>query len=183
MRNPGEFNVIKVTRHPLKRTVSSFIHTNKFNFSDKQISKFLGREITPRQRFSFREFVNYLGSINIYKCDTHHRSQVDFYELSGKVIVNRVIDLDNAIVQLGRLEEELGLKKTNLSNFSKSKHHTTRTNLEGFYGDTIDFYGKKGTVIPRPKNFYDNDLINQVGLIYYEDFKRYNYNCSIEDLE
>jgi hypothetical protein len=182
MRNPDDFSVIKIVRHPLKRAASSFIHANKRGYSDRKISKVIGRKLSAENRFSFKEFICYLATVNIYACNVHYRAQLHSLEKSGKIKVDHVIDLEDSIVKLSKLEKELGLKVTNLDQFSKSGHHTTRVEMEGFYGDTIDFYGQKGVLIPYAKSFYDDDLVTRVGSIYADDFAQYGYLCSLADI-
>ena len=182
LQNPDEYIVIKIVRQPLERAVSSFIHANKYGFADKSISKFLRRKVTRENRFSFREFVSYLESLDIYKCNIHFRAQIHRCERNGQIRVGRVIDLSNSINLFSNLEKELGLKSTDLEKLAQSKHHTIRKNVDGFYGDKIDLYGLRGIPVPPARNFYDNDLINCVGEIYKEDFERYGYKYSLSEI-
>lgn len=183
MKDPNDFTVIKIVRHPLKRTVSSYVHTNKFNYADKQIAKLLDREINRKKRFSFREYIRYLGSVNIYKCNVHCRSQINPYELMNKIKVDRIIDLEQANIQLKKLEKEFSLKNTDLNKLAESKHHTQRTDQNDFCGDKIFNFKKRGlNYLPEAKYFYDDDLVNQVGTIYAEEFIRYEYECSLSQI-
>ena len=181
-QSPDEFTVLKSVRHPLKRAVSSYIHANKRGYSDQQISKVIGRKVTPESRFSFREFIQYLGNVDIYACNVHYRAQVHPFENNGKIKVNHVINLEDSIVRLSELEKELELKDTDLAQFSKSRHHTTRAEMEGFYGDKIDFYGQKGVLIPDTRCFYDDELVTCVGEVYQDDFAQYGYRCTLNDI-
>jgi len=182
LQKPDEYIAIKIVRHPLERAVSSFIHANKYRFVDNSISKFLRREINRENKFSFREFVSFLESLDIYKCNIHFRVQTHPYERSGQVRVNRVIDLNNSIKLFSNLEKELGLKSTDLEKLAQSRHHTIREKIDGFYGDKISTYGRMGISIPPAKNFYDQDLVNRVGKIYQEDFERYGYECLLSEI-
>lgn len=181
--NPSNYYVIKVVRNPLKRAVSSYVHANRFGFADKEISKVVGREITSQERFSFREFVSYLDSVNINKCNIHCRPQVDPYEQRGIIKVDRIIDLEHAVTELRHLEMEFNLKNTNLENLARSRHHTKRTNEVGFCGDTkYFFYRKKKNMLPQTKYFYDENILRRICQIYAEDFNRYGYRTSLDDI-
>jgi len=180
LKKPHDYSVIKIVRHPLKRAVSSYIHAVKYKFAYKEISHFLGRNVNQERGFSFREFVGYLESININTCNIHFRSQVHPLEKSGKITIDYLIDLEDSVEKLGELERKLGLHQTDLTLFMESKHHTIRTEVEGFYGDRIDYYGRKKKrgrkiVTPPAANFYDENLLEKVGKIYAEDFERYGY--------
>ncbi len=184
LKNPSEYSVIKIVRHPLKRAVSSYVHAVKYKFAYQEISNFLGRLVDQERGFSFREFVSYLESINIYTCNIHFRSQVHRLERSGKIIVDYLLDLEESTEKLGELERKLGLNQTDLTLFMESKHNTTRTDADGFYGDRIDFFGRKKKrgreiITPPAKNFYDANLLKKVGEIYAEDFERYGYLPSL----
>lgn len=87
LQKPADYKVVKITRHPLKRTVSSYIHTNKHGFSDKKISRFLRRPVSGTKKYSFREFVSYLENLDIYKCNIHYRAQLHKFEKNGKLIL------------------------------------------------------------------------------------------------
>jgi hypothetical protein len=182
LEDPEAFNVVKITRHPLKRAVSSYIHTNKHGFSDKKISRFLRRHVSEKRKYSFREFVSYLENVNIYECNIHYRAQLHMFEKSGKIKINHIIDLDQSIGELGHLEKELGLPSTDLVRFSKSRHHTKRVNIDTFCGDDIVWFKQKGVQIPDTKSFYDEELVQRVGSIYKDDFTQYGYNCSLEEI-
>lgn len=187
LKRPDEYSVIKIVRHPLKRAVSSYIHAVKFKFAYQELSRLLGRPVDQDRGFSFREFVSYLEAIDIYTCNIHFRTQSHILERSGKISINYLIDLDESVERLGELEKILGLRQTDLSQLSESKHHTTRTDVEGFYGDRIDYFGRKKRkgreiVTPPAKNFYDSELMERVGKIYADDFERYGYLPIVEQL-
>lgn len=180
LKRPDEYSVIKIVRHPLKRAVSSYIHTVKYKFAHQEISRFLGRSVDKDSGFSFREFVSYLESIDIYTCNIHFRTQVHSLERSGKISIDYLIDLEESVEKLGELEKSLGLRRTDLLLFTESKHNTTRTEVKGFYGDRIDYFGRKKRkgreiITPPAENFYDSELLERVGKIYAEDFERYGY--------
>lgn len=186
LKKPHKFEVIKVVRHPLKRAISSFVYAQRNLLAENTIrlgiSDAIGRKITQQGWFSFREFVSYLETLDIYNCEVHFQAQVKPYELNERIKIDRIIDLDHAIEDLGKLEKELGLKETELAQFNTSWHHTVRKDIKGFYGDKVEFFGGEGVAIPQTKNFYDEDLVKRVGTIYAEDFKRYGYICSLDEL-
>jgi len=173
VENPKSYRVIKVIRDPHLRAVSSYLHANKWKFSDDKISKFLNRELNNNQRFSFSEFIEYLASVNIHDCNPHYKSQIHYLELKKKLKPDYIINLPNATEELCRLEVELDLLKTDVKKLVHSKHHTKRDKFEGFYGDKV-LKIKKGEVLPQAEQFYNQELKNKVSEIYKDDIKRYS---------
>ena len=173
LKQPHEYEIIKIVRHPLKRAVSSYIHAVKYNFAYQDISRFLDRDIDRAKSFSFREFVGYLESLDVESCNIHFRTQLHPLERRGKITVDHIIDLEESHNKLGELEKSLGLRQTNLERLSKSIHNTTRTKTDGFYGDLQ--IKANDAVLPPAKNFYDSELLARVYKIYMEDFERYGY--------
>lgn len=176
----GRFKVIKIVRDPLDRAVSSYIHAYRTGYDDAAIAKVIHRTLTPRQRFSFREFVTFLERSDLQCCDPHHRVQVapvERHVLFG-VRPSRVIRIEQGLTAaLSELERTLGLTATDFTNpvFS-SEHHTVRASQHGPAADLTHF---SRDALPPASTFYDEDLRERVARLYAEDLRHYGYSTDL----
>ena len=185
----GDFNVIKIVRDPFARTVSSYftaLHqiVNKEGFIahevvKKSLEKFFKRPLSANETLSFREFVDYLGSIDIPDCDVHHRQQLHPLEIEDVLTPSYVIKLEeDSEGALKRLETQLNLKTTDLKRLKQSPHNTKRESQPEFCGD-VKFKWNPQFKFPTHQNFYDDDLIRKVADVYKMDFNAYGYNPDV----
>ncbi|MBA2411158.1 MAG: sulfotransferase family 2 domain-containing protein [Gammaproteobacteria bacterium] len=178
------YRVIKIARNPHKRAVSSYIHAACCGYEDARVSDFLGRPVGKHSGFSFREFVAYLETIDLGNCNVHHRMQVHPLERYFVPGSRFIIDLDQSMALLPKLEYLLGLPRTDPADYRESSHHTRTSSYanEKFSGDTVyDFADKKSAVIPGYRAFYDAELEERVGALYAEDFYRYAFPTSLKE--
>lgn len=181
----GEFKVIKVVRNPFARAVSSYITglaqaVNRdadpaHERVKKELEAFLKRSLGENESFSFREYVDYLTSIDILKCDIHHRQQLHPLESEGLLIPSYIVDLEECEETLKKIEIELNLQKTDLSLLRKSPHHTKRESRAEFCGDR-KFKWMPQPRLPDYRSFYDKKLIKTITDVYKMDFAAYGYN-------
>ncbi len=73
--SPSCYRVVKFVREPFRRTVSAYIHTLRYGHGDSSVASFFSAEADTPWRFSFRQFVQYLGTIDLRKGNIHHRVQ------------------------------------------------------------------------------------------------------------
>jgi hypothetical protein len=180
----GDFTVIKVVREPFARAVSSYftaLHqiVNKEGFVahdkvKKALEKFLKRPLSANETLSFREFVHYLGAIDILDCDVHHRQQLHPLEIEHVLTPSYVIKLEESEDALKRIEVELNLKTTDLNRLKQSPHHTKRESQAEFCGDR-KFTWAPHFRFPTHRSFYDADLTRKIAGIYKMDFNAYGY--------
>ncbi len=106
---------IRVIRDPYDRAVSSFRHAVGTGYADEGLSAFLGRELAPKAKFSFREFLDYLESEDIATTNTHHRQQMQ--PIERRFPATDVINItgQDLFTELNRLEREMGLAPTDFS--------------------------------------------------------------------
>ncbi len=183
--NP-EFRIIKFVREPYSRASSSYIHAVKYGYENERISNFLGREVNAKKGFSFEEFVTYLESIDLRRCDPHHRLQVHFAEEENIVNLNFIVKVENSLEKLPKIEQSLGLKSIHLTKLKQSVHHTQRSEKEMAYiGDRIlsSFQiSQEKLTIPPTKCFYNDSISKKIQQLYDLDFKFYNYSSTIAQL-
>lgn len=184
LRAPCAYRAIKFVRSPFKRAVSSYIQAARFGYEDAGISKFLGRDVHATSRFSFREFLRYLESVDLSNCNIHHRLQVHALERRCMLASTFLINLDHSLHTLPKLESFLELSQSHPQRFRESAHHTRkRQELTGdFHGDTVfDIFDKAAPEIPDYHSFYDTELEDLVFDLYAEDFLRYGFGPSLAD--
>ena len=180
---PGAYTVVKLTREPYARAVSSYIHTNASVFENKNLGAFLQRDLAARtgERFSFHEYIDWLETRDLRNCNIHHKVQTHAAERASVVNPQHLIDLAEAPEGFKQIEKQLGLQATDVDAFRSSHHHTQRdTGHDGsFCGDSLfDFRFDKHNnrlTVPPVAAFYSEDLRRRVSSLYAEDFKRYNY--------
>lgn len=176
--------IIKVVRNPYARAVSSYIHAARCGYENEKISRFLNRPINNDTGFSFREFIGYLGSIDLHSadtrgCDPHHRVQIHRSEEKGLVKPDYIVKIENSFDAFKRIEAELGLQESNLESLNRSGHHTSRNKENTFSGDiSYSVNSTKGLSFPSYINFYDDSLRKEVMKLYQIDFKTYDYDSS-----
>ena len=166
--------IIKLVRDPLLRAVSAYVHANITGYADKEMATIVKRPVTPRDRFSFAEFVSLLESENLKTTNIHHRVQRHQAERAGLVSPTHVVQLEESMTRLAEIEEELGLRKTDLTRFRESRHHTHRSASGAFCGyDALVL--KDMPAVPPSTAFLNADLTKRVVQLYEEDYAEYGY--------
>jgi hypothetical protein len=182
--SPASYRVVKLVRQPFKRVVSSYAHAATCGYEDARISAFLGRAVDGTCRFSFREFVHYLESINLRRGNIHHRLQTHPLERIYIAAPSFLVDLDRSLQSFSRLEVFLGLPRTELRRYLNSHHHVqpAPASAGAFSGDiAFDILHKSHRELPVYRSFYDQDLEDRVYRLYAEDFLRYGFSTSLKD--
>jgi Sulfotransferase family len=177
--SPDTFRVVKVVRDPFKRAVSSYVHAATCGYEDDQIATFLGRPVDKMAGFSFREFVQYLGSTNLNTCDIHHRLQTRMLERHYTFGSSSLINLDHSMQALPMLEQYLCLPQTDPNRYRDSHHHTRASTAidTGFVGDIrFETLCHSKRTMPEYSRFYDAALEREVLNLYAEDFLRYGFS-------
>ena len=174
IKSPKDYTIIKAVRNPLSRAVSSYIHVMKNDILYEEMSTFLKRNICEKGGFSFREFIRYLSTINIHKCNPHINSQVHYLERNLNIHADYVFPLELSNQWLNQLESTLNFEKRyDIDKLNNSFHHSRRNNDESFVGDKIFFHNKQ-THFPLYEFFYDSELKDLTLNVYKEDAKRYS---------
>ncbi|MBA2490916.1 MAG: sulfotransferase family 2 domain-containing protein [Gammaproteobacteria bacterium] len=181
---PGSYRTVKFIRDPFKRAVSAYIHADRIGYDDAAISTFLGRKVDATSRFSFREFLRYLESIDLTRCNIHHQLQTHALERRYMLASMFLVNLDHSMQTLPKLELFLGLDQSDPRRFRESAHHTRRLqdSADGFNGDKVfDIFNIAAPQMPDFRSFYDAVLTDRVVSLYAEDFVRYGFSPSLND--
>lgn len=172
-------NTIKIVRDPYARAVSSYIHAARCGYENEKLSHFLNRKVDKERGFSFREFVSYLGSIDLRRCNPHHRVQIHLSEEKGLVIPNYIVKLENSLDDFKQIETELGLRESDLVFLNHSGHHVPKNEENTFSGDIpYSVHSTKGLSFPSYIKFYDDHLKKEIARLYQIDFDTYGYEIN-----
>lgn len=174
-----DFYVVKIARDPFDRTVSSYLQAYRHKYADQELSQVLGLEVDRDKRFSFRQFVTYLGRTDLKRCNAHHRAQATDPELAWlfRLVPDQVIRIEDGLESaLSKLEAQFDLTRTDFTDkLFASPHHTTRIEADHSYADLARFQPKR---VPPARAFYDKALAESVRSIYRHDFRCYGYDDS-----
>jgi hypothetical protein len=174
--NSQKLTIVKVVRNPYTRAVSSYLHASKHLGLSQPILAFLNK--SDHEKFSFREFVDYLESINLEDCNIHWEIQQSPAEKVETLPIHRIIKLEESQIALKELEIELNLKSADIILLRESNHHTIEIeNSKDYCSDSTDFK-TEGAILYRPpyKKFYDLELQQRIFDLYKNDFVAYGYS-------
>lgn len=180
----GDYKIIKVVRNPFSRAVSSYLtaifqatkrNENPAHLKVKaSLEEFLKRKLTDETTFSFREFVDYLETIDILTCNIHHRQQLHPLEIKNVLNPTHIADLNQCQKHFKQLEKDLNLNSVEMEQLRDSPHHTRRVTQMEFCGD-IKYKWKRHATYPSHRSFYDEKLSQKIARIYEMDFDAYGY--------
>jgi hypothetical protein len=139
-----------------------------------ELGRYLGRTVGPGRPFTFREFVAYLGSVDLDVANTHYRRQSSAYERAGGLPDLTVLRIEESRELLPVIETSLGLRRSDHDLLLQSAHHSRRRVGDRFVGDDA-FGGARAVPVPDADAFYDDALRSAVTWLYAEDFDRYGY--------
>ncbi len=175
------YHIIKLVRNPFTRAVSSYVQFLDFlGYKFPNATNFISDQgnLELKTKYSFEEFLDKLLVENIRKVNVHWRCQTHPTERRNILKVNRIIKLENVSEEIKKLEVDLDLKPSNLSDFATSFHHINKSKelaKSEFIGNTpLDISIRSNS--PGYECFYNEDLKQKVLELYKEDFERYNYS-------
>jgi hypothetical protein len=175
--------VVKFVRDPFDRAVGAYLSycRQASGWSAAQhgamltsIGRHLGRPVGDGQLFTFREFVSFLGSLDLASADIHVRCQTHPCERLGQLPQLSLVRVEEAASSLPALEDRLGLRRSDPASLRRSIHDTRRSATHRFAGDT-PFGDDPAQVLPISAEFYDEALAREVSRLYAEDLERYGY--------
>jgi hypothetical protein len=175
---------IKFVRNPFDRTVGSYLFFAMWGQKKRDrehvdvlsaLGAHVGRDVLEGEAFSFREFVAFLGSLDLDSADVHFRRQLSTCEKRGRLPSLSLLRVEESATRLPELEMQLGLRRSDPGRLRRSSHHTTRVETEGFVGD--ERYVKTLKVpMPRSRSFYDAEIETAVRRLYGDDIATYGYD-------
>ncbi|MGA9333993.1 MAG: sulfotransferase family 2 domain-containing protein [Rudaea sp.] len=178
-----DFPFVKFVRDPYARCVSAYLafchvtHTQRNGEHGEFLSlieRSVGRQLGAQRTFTFREFVAFLGKLNLDCCDIHVRRQTHPLERLAALRNLHVVQLERSECELPAIERMLGLPSTDLASLRRSPHHATKAEYPGIHADT-SFFNTVNHPTPAARSFYDDALRTAVAQLYAEDFSRYGY--------
>lgn len=113
-----ELRIVKIMRDPIDRAVSSFRHAlGTVLYAREPIRAALGIDIAT-QGLSFRQFIDFLETEDLRKCNPHHSVQAHPIEelVAPHFIIN--ISKRDLFEGLNAFEAQCGLSQTNFANLT-----------------------------------------------------------------
>jgi len=164
---------IKLVRSPYQRAVSSYIHAIRTRYATEDLSRFLQRDVSDEKKFTFEEFIDYLEATGVKNCNPHHRVQLENLEADGLLQFDKIIKLEESFPAFLQLEQELGLKSSDLGSFAQSQHHRNRDASDEYCGNKL--YKRSDQTFGQFRAFYNDSLKEKIANLYMCDFEQYHY--------
>jgi hypothetical protein len=179
--DPTELSWLRILRDPYNRSVSSYRHVLRHGFDDVEIEQKINVTITD-SGLSFAEFLAFLESIDIAKCNVHYRQQ--WHPLEEHVAIRRLVNIDqeNLLEGLDAFESDLGLAPllpdTRASllaalNTESVRHHTSRETGVGNHFAIRMTRDEANGHWPTYDAFLSGDARRALERIYARDFAAY----------
>ncbi len=178
----GDANAVYLVRDPFVRAVSSYAHAINRSYENANLTEFLNRKVDSESTFTFREFVGYLNSLDIRKCNLHHALQLHPLIEYNIIEKTHIVHLENSYEELKKVEKQLGLKHAPLEEFRKSLHTRSKKDTDA-QGNFADKRYKPKDAFPKHKNFYDDSLVEKVVKIYSLDFEAFGYPKTLDSID
>ena len=107
-----DYTILHIIRDPYTRAVSSYRQALKFGFADRGSYSLPGSPLDRNAGFSFTEFLDVLGEVDLTRGNVHWKLQVHPVEALRRP--ERVINISrqDLFEELTRVEEEFGLPHT-----------------------------------------------------------------------
>ena len=177
---------IKFVRNPFDRVVSAYLAfcqgAADMNYLLQtpileDIGRHLGRPVGKGNLFTFREYVSYVGSLDLDKADIHIRRQQHPCERAGELPELTVVRVEDSRELMPGIEDRLGLRRSDHAYLRRSRHHTERLESAAFAGDTR-FGVTVGVPVPPTAAFFDDELEALVTDLYRADVETYGYRLA-----
>lgn len=179
-----DFTMLRFTRNPFNRAVSSYLHSNQNPPVFRPIMAHFGRSHEAGEGYSFVDFLSYISAKGPTKVNNHFALQLSYMELLHELDV--FCRIEDGLPGLNALENALGLPESDDHVYGKmrrSPHNLNYENdVEGSVPDRIFPLAKRKLPYPSPDRFYNEQTVSMVQEIYAKDFERFDYEKTLPDL-
>ncbi len=175
-----EFMMVRFTRNPFSRAVSSYLHSTQNEPVYRQIIKHLGHS----DGYSFVQFLEFIEHTGPQRVNNHFANQFSYLEHLHEL--DAFCQIEGGLEALNVLETKLGLPESTEQVYGKLK--SSPHNLDYETGDVEGVpdrafeLGKRKIPYPTPDTFYNDQTENMVREIYAKDFARFGYSTTLPDL-
>ncbi len=178
------FNLVRFTRNPFNRAVSSYLHSNQNQPVFKPIMKHYGRSHEDGEGYSFVEFLQYIEAVGPTRVNNHFALQLSYMEVIHEL--DAFCRIEDGLDGLNALEAELGLPESSNKVYNalrRSPHNLNYDDdVEGGVPDRVFPLAKRKLPYPSPDRFYNEQTVSMVQNIYARDFERFGYDNALPDL-
>ncbi|MEE9416713.1 MAG: sulfotransferase family 2 domain-containing protein [Acidimicrobiales bacterium] len=175
----GDFKLIRFTRNPFTRAVSSFLHSTQNEPVSRNIVKWLGH----RDGYSFLQFLSFVADTGVQRVNNHFAHQFSYLEKIHEL--DAFCPIEGGRIALNELESQLGLPESSdevLSRLRRAGHELTYRSGDSKVAERVFEVGTKADSYPSTGQFYDERTESMVLEIYSTDFDRFGYDRSLPEL-
>ena len=174
-----QFRVLRIVRDPWARAVSSYRHALRWGYHDDALGARLGRPVNRARGYSFVDYLDHLGHLDLTEGNIHDRVQRHPVEdvLTPTTIV-RLPD-DNLFASLERFEADGGLPITDLTRIEWIERVETRRragpthNTTGPDIELTRVHAAPGGNWPEPSVLLTEETRASIGRLYATDIDAY----------
>ncbi len=178
------FTMVRFTRNPFNRAVSSYLHSNQNEPVFRPIMQFYGRSHEAGEGYSFVEFLDYIRTTGPTRVNNHFALQQSYMEVLHEL--DAFCRIEDGLPGLHALEATLGLSESTNEVYAALRHSPHNLNylddVDGGVPDRIFPLAKRKLPYPSPDRFYNEQTVSMVQEIYALDFERFGYDTSLPDL-
>jgi hypothetical protein len=137
----SSFKVIRVVRDPNVRAVSAFRHL--LSLAGAPFGRRIGMSYVAKSGLTFSEFLDYLESLDLTRCETHFALQR--HPIEDRLPVHYLINVskDDLFDRLNEVERDLGLERTDLRSFEWIADLARRHQPTNELKDVTDVYSRR----------------------------------------
>jgi hypothetical protein len=176
----SRYSVIRVIRDPYERAVSSFRHVHRNGSADHLIARVLGRSDIATSGLSFSEFLDFLETCDLAKCDGHYRLQRHPLEdrLPTRYLINA--STEDLYGRLNQVEADLGFPLTEFSKLEwlhqinrMHSHVAAPFDVTNTYTHRFDRAAARSRSWPRYDAFLTTEARERLARLYAVDIAAY----------
>ena len=184
LANGAEFTMVRFTRNPFNRAVSSYLHSIRNPPVFTPIVDYYDMPADSTKTYTFVEFLNYLAQVGPTRVNQHLGLQANFLESIHEL--DAFCRIEDGLDGLNAFERTLGLDEVSGSEYVElraSGHHIDYAQNPDSSVPNMRFgLGERKVPYPSPDRFYDEQTEPMVRQIFAEDFERFGYSTALPDL-